>query len=125
MTYLLDAHALIWYFEQSNKLSKNAEGIIDNPKNTICVCSATLWEIAIKIGLGKLDVSFGELLDSLRESQFPVLHIESVYLRDLINLPPIHKDPFDRMVVVAAKTEDMTIITTDENIQKYDVKWIW
>ena len=58
MKYILDAHSIIWYFEHSDKLSTTAEDIIDNPANEIFVCSATLWEIAIKIGLGKLDVSF-------------------------------------------------------------------
>jgi len=125
MAYLLDAHTLIWYFEQNNKLSKIAEDIIDDPENSIYVCSATLWEIALKISLGKLDVDFDELLASLREAQFPILHIESVYMRGLIDLPMIHKDPFDRILIVAANIEDMTLITADENIHKYSIKWKW
>ena len=125
MNYILDAHTVLWYFAQNNKLSAKADEIIDNPENTIYVCSATLWEIAIKIALGKLEASFDEILEKLDISGFQVLQIESMFLRDLIDLPQIHKDPFDRLIIATAKREDMTLITADEIIPQYDVRCIW
>ena len=125
MRYLLDTHALIWYFENDGKLSQKVEMVIDNPKNKIYVSSATLWEIAIKIGLGKLDVDFDLLLGKVEQAEFLILQTKNQYLQELISLPQIHKDPFDRLLVVTTKVENMTLITTDEHIQKYDVEWMW
>ena len=125
MKYLLDAHALLWYFEDEGKLSKKAESIIDDPQNAIYVSSATLWEIAVKIGLEKLDVDFNALLVQVDHAGFHVVHTKNAYLQELIALPQIHKDPFDRLITVTAKIENMVLITTDENIQKYDVQWVW
>jgi len=65
MRCLLDTHAIIWYFEQGDKLSATAEKLIDNPRNTIYVSVVSLWEIAIKSGIGKLDVIFDDLLERL------------------------------------------------------------
>jgi len=61
----------------------------------------------------------------LSEVRFQVLQIENKYLQQLLNLPQIHKDPFDRLLIATAQTEGMTIITADENIHQYDVEWIW
>ena len=125
MRYLLDTHALIWYFEYDGKLPQSVEEIIDNPKNKIYVSSATLWEIAIKVGLGKLDVDFDNLLEQVDNAEFVVAQTKNLYLRALISLPQIHRDPFDRLLIATAKIENMILITTDEHIQKYDVEWVW
>jgi PIN domain nuclease of toxin-antitoxin system len=125
MNYLLDTHALIWYLEHDDKLSKESENAIDNPKNAIYVSAASLWEIAIKTGLGKLNINFDEMLTELDKAEFFVLQIKNSYLQELIILPQTHKDPFDRLLIATAKVESMTLITTDENIQKYDVAWLW
>ena len=125
MRYLLDTHALIWYFENDGKLPQRVEEIIDDPKNKIYVSSATLWEIAIKVGLGKLDVDFDNLLEQVDNAEFLVVQMKNLYLRELLFLPQIHRDPFDRLLIATAKIENMILITTDEHIQKYDVEWIW
>jgi len=126
MKYLLDTHVLIWCADKRNsKLSANVEKIILDPKNIICISSASLWEIAIKVSLGKLTLSLAELLGAIEKTGFKVLHTESVYLQKLIDLPQIHKDPFDRLLVATAQVEDMMLLTLDENIQKYDVQWMW
>jgi len=122
MKFLLDTHTLIWYFENDGKLSQMSEKAIDDPGNIIYVSTATLWEIAIKIGIGKLDVNFDSLLKSLEVSEFVVVQTKNEYLQNLINLPKIHKDPFDRLLIATAKTENMTLITSDEDICKYDVE---
>ena len=127
MRYLLDTHAVIWHFDDSPELSKKAKEIIDNPKNELYISSVSLWETAIKINIGKLDLDFtlDELLAEINDNDFDILQIENEYLQKLSVLPFIHKDPFDRLIIAIALAENLTIITTDENIQKYDVKWIW
>jgi len=126
MKYLLDTHAVLWCFNfQGNRLSEKARELIIDPENEIYVSSASLWEVAIKVSLGKLDLSFDKLLVELKKSGFQIIQIESSYLRKLLDLPQIHKDPFDRLIITTAQTEKMTVVTADENVHKYDVKWVW
>ncbi|MCL1863278.1 MAG: type II toxin-antitoxin system VapC family toxin [Defluviitaleaceae bacterium] len=127
MSYLLDTHALIWYFEDSADLPIKIARIIDNPTCQKFICVASLWEIAIKSNIGKLDMrfSFDELLDTIESSELSVIPIENDYLKGLSKLPFIHKDPFDRLIITTALSEGLTVMTVDENIQKYDVPWIW
>ena len=125
MKYLLDTHIALWYFLNSEELSSTAEEIIVNPVNNIYVSAASLWEMVIKIGLGKLDVSFGAFLKEVENAGFLIIQTESRYLSKLLDLPLIHKDPFDRLLIATAMVEDMIMITIDENIQKYDVSWVW
>ena len=125
MTYLLDTHALIWYFENEGNLSRKAEDLIDDPANSIYVSAATLWEITIKVGLGKLDVNFDLLLAQVEQASFFIVQMKNSYLQELIGMPQIHKDPFDRLLIATAKIEKMILITTDENIHKYEVEWLW
>ena len=77
--------------------------------------------------LGKLDIDFTleELLTAVENSDFGILQIENSYLKSLSALPFLHKDPFDRLLISTAISENLTIVTVDENIQKYGVPWIW
>ena len=70
-------------------------------------------------------LTLDELLEIVQNRDFNILQIEDNYLNRLSDLPYIHKDPFDRLIIATALAEDLTIITIDENIQKYDVNWIW
>ena len=127
MLYLLDAHAVIWYLEDSPKMSPKARDIIDADENDIAISTTSLWEISIKINLGKLKltVSFNEFLDNVRSSNFDILPIEDEHLKMLSDLPYLHKDPFDRLLIATAMSKNITLITIDENIQKYDVPYLW
>ena len=127
MKYLLDTHAILWYFEDSSELPYKIVEIIDNPDISIYVSSVSLWEITLKMNLNKLDFSMtlDELINIIESHDFNVIQIESEYLKKLSELPFIHKDPFDRMIISTAISEDLTIITVDDNIQKYNVSWIW
>jgi len=104
---------------------KRQERLFLIPINEVYVSAVSLWEITIKVGLGKLDVSLVEILEELKKASFVVLQIDSVYLQKLLDLPSIHKDPFDRLIIATAQAEGFTLITADENIQGYDVEWIW
>ena len=127
MKYLLDANAMIWYFEDSKNLPQRVAKIIDDPLNTILISSLSLWEIVIKMMLGKLNLkmSFDELLATINEYDFEIIQIENDYLKELFNVQSIHKDPFDRLLIATAVADKLTLITSDDDIQKYNVKWIW
>ena len=127
MKYLLDTHALIWYLEDSPNLPSEIKEIIDNNENRIYLCSVSCWEIAIKISIGKLKLhlNFDEFLNKIKSSDFDILQIKDEHLKRLTALPFLHKDPFDRLLVSTAITENLTLITTDENIRYYDVSWVW
>ena len=126
MRCLLDTHAIIWCIDRGNsKLSQKARDIIIDPENTIFISSASLWEIVIKISLGKLDLDFDNLLKELDLAGFLMLHTEAAYLQRIIRLPLIHKDPFDRLLVATAQAESMVLITSDDNIHQYDVQCAW
>jgi PIN domain nuclease of toxin-antitoxin system len=128
MKYLLDTHILIWHFEGSEKLSSEVrDNILFNSKNQVFVSIASLWEVAIKMNIGKYDFdggfsAFHKLVD---ENEFDIIPIKGKHMEQLFDLPLIHRDPFDRLLIAAAISEQMTIITADENIQKYDVEWVW
>jgi len=127
MRYLLDTHAVIWYLEDSPLLPSKTKEIIDDNDHGIFLSSISLWEIAIKVNLGKLNLAtpFDAFLDNIKRGDFVVLQIQDDYLKMLTTLPVIHKDPFDRLLIATAQAEDLTIITVDESIHKYDVAWIW
>lgn len=122
--FLLDTHALLWYFLGSDELGVNARDIIE--KQTSFYSVASLWEIAIKQSIGKLDlkISINELKNAFLNANFLKLQITAGQLDELKNLDDIHKDPFDRLLIAQAIKGNLTIITADEMIQKYSIKTI-
>ena len=127
MRYLLDTHAALWLFEGNEKLSQIAREIIFNADNEIFVNIVSVWEVAIKVSLNKLDFDGGSgaFLSAIEDNNIVLMGVDGDYMKLIEGLPFIHSDPFDRMIVSAAIAEGLTIITIDENIQKYDVSWIW
>jgi len=127
MRYLIDTHVIIWLAINSFELPKGIKELIENPKNDIYISSVSLWEIAIKMNLGKLDLKLplDKLLDDIKTYGFNVLQVEDEYLCNLLTLPYIHKDPFDRLIISTALVDNLAIVTIDKNIQKYDVPWVW
>ena len=127
MDYLLDTHTALWLFEGNDKLPQNTRDIIFDSENEIYVSIVSAWEIAIKVSLNKLDFDGGSaaFLSAIEANNINLLGVESDYVKMIEKLPFMHKDPFDRLIIATALAEDLTIITIDENIQKYDVGWIW
>ena len=123
MNYLIDTHILIWHAENSSKLSSRFADVLNNPSNDIVVSYASLWEIAIKQSLGKLNVSMtlSELENHLQENLFTLLNTSVVQLERLQELPFHHNDPFDRLLIAQAQEENLIIITEDGNFKYYDV----
>ena len=120
MNLLLDTHILLWWLAASSELPESAEKLLRDNKNPVFVSSATMWEIAIKRSLGKLDIP-NTYRDDIADQGFRELSITWDHARKTELLPSIHRDPFDRMLVAQALSEDLTLVTTDRNIRKYDV----
>jgi len=129
MKYLLDTHTALWAFDGNNKakLSKKAKSIIEDTSVSLFVSLASAWEIAVKISIGKMDFDGGseQFINLMNDGDIIILGIDGIHIKGIETLPFIHRDPFDRLIIATAKVEDMTIITIDENIQKYDVSWVW
>ena len=125
--YLLDTHTAIWFFNGDGMLSETAKRNILNFSNHKYLSIVSAWELAIKIGLGKLDfdgkaTGFVQLAEN---NGFTIVPIKTTHLTVLETLPLIHRDPFDRLLIATALAEQMTLITVDVNIVKYDVPYIW
>ena len=115
---LLDTHLLFWTIFESKKLSKEEIKLLKSPTSLIHVSIASLWELAIKKTIGKID--FPEVFFSkIEESEIIVLGIKNEHLTKSMELPLIHRDPFDRMLVAQSKVEGTKLITRDKNILKY------
>ena len=127
MRYLLDTHTFLWYFNDSDKLSATADGIIEDASVRKYVSVVSLWEFSIKYSGGKLQFDGGlpHLWKMLTSNEFTILPITQPHLEGTIQLPFHHRDPFDRLLIATAMTEGMTILTADESIRKYDVLWTW
>jgi PIN domain nuclease of toxin-antitoxin system len=125
--YLLDTHTAIWFFNGNESLSQTANSIIRDLSNDVFISISSVWELAIKIGIGKLDFA-GKAEGFVRlaeKNEITIIPITTSHLTVLESLPMIHRDPFDRLLVATAIAEQMTIITADENIARYDVSHIW
>lgn len=117
---LLDSHVLLWWADEPKALSMPAREAIADGRHLIYVSVATLWELGIKEAAGKLRMpqEIGELL---KANRFDVIPITADHVSLAVGLPPIHRDPFDRMLVSQARIERLTLVTRDEVIAKYDV----
>lgn len=120
MKYLLDTHVLLWWLDGDKRLSEKFKKIIEDTSSIKLVSVVSIWEIIIKVQSNKLSIKTS--LDNLiKKIGFPVLNIDIIHTLELIKLPRIHKDPFDRMLVAQAKSEDCILLTDDKNIKKYRV----
>ncbi len=121
MRLLLDTHTLLWWLDGGKKLTRDARLLIANAENEVFVSAASAWEIALKKSIGKLSAP-GNLLDEMKHHNFERLHITFEHCRELENLPLIHRDPFDRILIAQCRVEDLTMITRDADIARYEVK---
>lgn len=127
MELLLDTHALIWFLNGDDSISVKVKREIENLENSKIVSIASIWEIAIKISLGKLRFSngFTHFLNLLEENGFEILPITFEHVIVLSSLDFIHRDPFDRLLVSQCIANQLTIARKDENIRKYNIRTIW
>src|SRR5882762_5385968 len=117
MRVLLDTHLLLWALASPSKLSKKARQRIDSSE--VFASAASIWEISIKCALGKLEANPSEVLAGVEPAGFNHLAILGEHAAKVIELPPIHKDPFDRLLVSQAWVEPMILLTDDEVLGGY------
>lgn len=127
MRLMLDTHTLIWFLNGDPKLSQKARNAIENPDNFKIVSIASIWEIAIKISLKKFKFSkgFKSFLELIENNGFAVLPLTFEHALTVSNLEFIHRDPFDRLLISQCITDNLKIISKDENISKYDIETLW
>jgi len=118
---LLDTQLLLWAAGQPERLSPAARKQLNNPKNELLFSAASLWEVAIKNSLGREDfrVEPRLLRRGLLDNGYIELPITSQHAVNIDGLPPIHRDPFDRMLLSQALTEGITLLTTDAQLARY------
>jgi len=121
MKLLLDTHLLLWAAGDPGRLSDTASALISAPENELFFSAASLWEIAIKHGLGRSDfkVDARVLRRGLLDNGYSELPIGSEHAVAIDSLPPIHKDPFDRILVAQATVEGITLLTVDALVAQY------
>ena len=118
MKYLLDTHVFIWWTENSPRLKTKFKSAISLPENKIYLSIISLWEITIKVSLRKLRLKIPvDKLPLLYD--FEILPLKVEHLPLLLRLPPIHKDPFDRMLIAQAQHENLVLLTSDPKITAY------
>jgi PIN domain nuclease of toxin-antitoxin system len=127
MKYLIDTHILIWHGENNPALKPPVVAILNDFQNEIFISHASLWEITIKVSLGKLKLGFpiARLEDSLLENGFKLLPFEFSHYQVLSGLHFHHGDPFDRMIIAQALSEKLYIITHDDKFGLYSAPVIW
>jgi len=118
---LLDTHLLLWAAGQPDRLSPAARELIEAPDNELMFSTASLWEVVIKRGLGRDDFKADPRLlrRGLLDNGYGELPISSEHVVAIDTLPPIHKDPFDRVLVAQALVEGITLLTTDAVVAGY------
>ena len=121
MKLLLDTHLLLWAAGQPNRLSKAARKLVENPANELLFSAASIWEVAIKRFLGRTDFQADPRLlrRGLLDNGYGELPILSDHVVALDSLPPVHKDPFDRLLVAQATVEGITLLTADLVVGQY------
>ena len=123
MDYLLDTRVFIWWMEKSRRLPQDIYKDINNPHNRIFLSVVTIWELIIKIEAKKIKLKF-DLKSSVEKIGFKIIPIQLHHVSEVENLPLHHKDPFDRILIAQAITENLTLITSDQKIWKYRLKLI-
>ena len=123
MKFLLDTHLLLWVAGEPGRLSAAARQLLEDPQNELLFSAASLWEISIKKGLGRDDFRVDPRLlrRGLLDNGYGELPISSEHAVMVKSLPPLHKDPFDRLLLAQALVEGITLLTADAMVAQYPV----
>lgn len=128
MKLLLDTHVLLWTMTDESKLSTRANDAMQDEDNALTVSAVSLWEIVLKVHAGKLRLPgtpeyFDTHLTNMGVTR--VLEISPVHVYATLALPPVHKDPFDRLLAAQCVVEKMHMVTTDRVFKKYPIEVVW
>ena len=118
MRLLLDTHVFLWWIKGDKRLPKTAIKKIKDAED-VYISSASIWEIAIKMRIGKISVKMNPLIQEINNSHFLELPVTSQHAAATLNLPDVHRDPFDRILLAQAISEPLVFLTADTILEKY------
>lgn len=120
MRLSLDTHILLWAVTGDVRLPAELSALLTDLDNEVHVSAVCVWEAAIKAGLGRLPgLDVHDLVDAIRQSGFSELSVSARHAAGVVELDPLHRDPFDRLLVAQALEEDLTLVTLDEELRRY------
>lgn len=127
MRLLLDTHAFIWWDRDVTKLPAHVYAACMDNEHTLCLSAVSVWEIQIKIGIGKLNLErpLQRLVEEQMANGVEILPVKLPHLWQLSDLPQLHGDPFDRLLIAQAIAEDMHLVSADRVFSSYPVKLYW
>ncbi len=127
MSYLVDTQALVWFVEGNPKLKPKARKVIEDPSIPVFTSIASIWEMGIKISINKLQItpSLPDFVAQLRKDNIVILDIQPTHVFQLLTLPHLHNDPFDRIIIAQAMVGGWEVITSDEAFKDYPVTIFW
>ena len=125
MRLLLDTHAYLWWLTDDRRLGKTARDAVSRPHSVVHISAASIWEIGIKVALGRLAVGSLDVVVAIRESAFEELAVTARHAHAAAALPRHHDDPFDRMLIAQARVAGATLLTVDPAFARYSVPTLW
>jgi PIN domain nuclease of toxin-antitoxin system len=125
--FLLDTHALLWLIQGNSQLSNRARLVISDDTNQLYFSITSIWEIAIKLNIGKLKIghTIAELYTLLAQLKIEILPIAQSDLEQYLTLPLHHRDPFDRLLIAQAIERELVLLSADESFAAYSVQRLW
>jgi PIN domain nuclease of toxin-antitoxin system len=122
---LLDTHALFWTLLEPDRLPTALREALEDPRNLVFASAASVWEMAIKQAAGKVEFPFPALASALRRASVLELPVTIRHAEAAAMLPPLHRDPFDRMLVAQAQAEGLSLVSRDPAVRQYQVTVLW
>lgn len=128
MRLLLDTSSFLWFVAGSGRLSGRARNLMEDFDNELVLSVASLWEMAIKVSVGKLELpeDFDRFIpEKLEENEIEILHVRLAHLSEMIKLPFHHRDPFDRLIIAQSVSENLPVIACDGIFREYPLDIMW
>lgn len=127
MRLLLDTHVMVWLDISKNRLPEEVQRTIQNPQNSVYLSLVSVWEMQIKVQLGKLhlNTSLTATLASQQANGIQLLPIQLNHILALSNLPQYHHDPFDRLLIAQTQAEGLTLVSNDAKMKHYGIPLLW
>ena len=125
--FLLDTHGLLWLIQGDLQLSERARAVISNDANQLYFSVASIWEIAIKLNIGKLKIghTIDDIYTLLAQLKIEILPIDQSDLIRYLTLPLHHRDPFDRVIIAQAIDRNLVLVSADRSFEAYSVQRLW
>lgn len=125
MRLLLDTHALLWSLDETHRLPAGLSELLVSSGHVVFVSAVATWEAAIKAAVGRLDYPSPDLAGAIAQAGFHELPITIAHSLEVRHLPPIHRDPFDRLLIAQARHEGLTLVARDPVFRRYPVDVLW